>query len=134
MRDRSFRYCMLIGALALAGVGLFYFVSYVGVAIALNNSGMQPFYKDSIRALWLAFGVQAALFALLYLLVAYRPRAVSREVIVICGLLQVAESVLLFSLAGSPLAVGLLGVAALFVLLGSVLWPKAVAMEIRPAA
>lgn len=126
MKNLGFRWCMLIGALALTGVALYYFISYVGLAIALSNNGLTLFYKNSMRALWITFGVQSLLLALLYFIVAFRPRAVTREVIVICGLLQLTESVLLFTLAGNALAVGLLGIAAVFVLIGSVLWPKAV--------
>jgi hypothetical protein len=128
MRLRSFRYCMLIGAAALLSVSLYYLLGYVGVAIALNNSGIQPFYQQSIRAMWLAFGFQAFLMAVLYAVVAWRPRAVSRAVIVICGLLQLVEAVLQLSLSGSAIAMAMLSIAAIFVLIGSTLWPKAIDM------
>jgi hypothetical protein len=124
MRNHTFRYCMLIGAAALAGVAIYYFITYIEIAIALNNNGLVPHLKDSIRALWLAFAIQALLLALLYTLVAYRPHAVTREVIVICGLMQLIESLLLFMLAGKAIAAALLGVAAFFILIGSVIWPK----------
>lgn len=124
MRLKSFRYCMLIGALALGGVAIHYFVSYVVLAIALANSGLKLDLMQSVRALWLAFACQALLIALLYALVAWKPHAVSREVIVIFGLMQLVEAVLLLSMAGSLVAATLLIAAAIFVLLGSVLWPK----------
>jgi hypothetical protein len=130
MKLTSFRYCMSIGALALAGLALFYFASYISLAIALSNNALQDFYKDSIRALWLAFGCQAMLIAVLYALVAWKPHAVSREVIVLLGLLQLVEAVLLFSFAGSMVAVGLLSAAAVFVLIGSALWPKRLPLDI----
>jgi hypothetical protein len=56
---------------------------------------------------------------------------------VICGLLQLVASILIFYFARSTLAVYLLGTAALFVLMGSVLWPSeedVVAAKIRAAA
>ena len=56
--------------------------------------------------------------------VAYKPHAVSREVIVILGMLQLVEAVLLFMLAGRAIAAILLTVAAFFILIGSMLWPK----------
>jgi hypothetical protein len=124
MKLTSFRYCMAIGALALAGLGLFYFIRYFVLSIALANNGMLPDLAQSIRALWLAFACQALLIGLLYAIVAWKPHAVSREVIVILGLLQLVEGVLLFSFAGSGIAAGLLIVAAACVLIGSVLWPK----------
>jgi len=110
--------------MALAGLALFYLFRYVELSIALANNGLQPVLAQSIRALWLAFACQALLIGLLYAIVAWKPHAVSREVIIIFGLLQLVEGVLLFSFAGSGVAAGLLIVAAACVLLGSVLWPK----------
>ncbi len=124
MKLASFRYCMIIGALALIGLALFYFIKYFVLSIALTNNGLQPDLQQSIRALWLAFACQALLIGLLYALVAWKPHAVSREVIVILGLLQLVEAALQLSFAGSGIAAGLLIAAALCVLLGSVLWPK----------
>ncbi len=117
---------MLIGAVALMGVAIFYLSYYaVVIRIALGNSGVKPFVADSMRSMWIAFSLQSLLIGLLYALVAWRPRLVSREVIVLFGLLQLVEAVLLLSSAGSKVAAALLIAAAVFVLLGSVLWPKA---------
>jgi hypothetical protein len=125
MRLTSFRYCMTIGALALGGVSLFYFINYAVVLnVALGNSGVKPFLQASIRAMWLAFACQTLLVGLLYGLVSVRPHAVSREVIVLLGLLQLVESTLLFTFAGSTTVALLLALAAFFVILGSFLWPK----------
>jgi hypothetical protein len=124
MKLTSFRYCMLIGALALAGLAIFYFVHFVELSIALDNNGLKPDLKDFVRALVLAFACQALLIGALYSLVAWKPHAVSREVIVILGMLQMVEAVLLFSFSGSGIAAALLTGAAFFVLIGSALWPK----------
>ncbi len=124
MRLKSFRYCMLIGALALLGVAIYYFANYITLAIALNNNNLQPSLNQSIRALWLAFACQNLLVGLLYVVVAYRPHAVSREVIVLLGLMQLVESMLLFVFSGSRIVAYLLIGAAVFVLIGAALWPK----------
>ncbi|MEO8316569.1 MAG: hypothetical protein ABI645_17455 [Pseudomonadota bacterium] len=124
MKLTIFRYCMLIGALALGSLAIFYFVEFIELSFALSNNGTKLELQQSIRALWLAFACQALLIGALYALVAWKPHAVSREVIVILGLLQLVEAVLQFSFAGSGIVAGLLIVAALFVLIGSVLWPK----------
>lgn len=126
MRHKAFRYCMLIGAAALLTVSLYYFIRYAIVLnIALGNSGVTPSLQASIRAMWLAFAFQALLIGLLYALVAFRPRSVSREVIVIFGLLQLVEAVLLFHFAGVLWMATLLVVVAACVMLGAVLWPSA---------
>ncbi len=124
MRLKSFRYCMLIGAFALGGVAIFYFFNYMVLGIALGNSGIQPFLQASIQAIWLSFALQGLLIALAYALVAFRPHAVTREVIVLFGLLQLIESVLLFLKAGNSIVATVLAVAAVFVIAGSFLWPK----------
>jgi hypothetical protein len=64
------------------------------------------------------------LIGLLYLLVAYKPHTVSREVIVLFGMVQLVEAVLLFTFAGSKVAAVLLVVASVFVLVGAMLWPR----------
>jgi hypothetical protein len=126
MRFKSFRFCMLVGAAALGAVALYYFVRYAVVLnIALDNSGVRPALQASIRALWLAFAFQALLIALLYALVAFRPRAVTREVIVLFGLLQLVEAVLLFAFSGGWWMAMLLVAVSVCVLLGAVLWPSA---------
>lgn len=124
LRYKSFRFCMLVGAGALVTVAVYYFVHYAIVLdIALDNSGVRDSLQASIRALWLAFTCQALLIGVLYALVAFRPKAVSREVVALFGLLQLLEAVLLFSLAGNRwMALLLVGTAAC-VLVGVAIWP-----------
>jgi FtsH-binding integral membrane protein len=125
MRQGGFRLCMFIGALALLGVAIYYFSQYgLVVRIALSNSGLQPDIKETIQALWLAFASQGLLIGLLYLLVSYKTNAVSREVIVLLGLVQLVEAVLVLTFAGSKMLALALVAAAVFVLIGAVLWPK----------
>jgi hypothetical protein len=125
MKISLYRYSMLIAAFALLALSIFYFVTYAGIVAAVSKSNeMSTFYRNSIQGLWLTFASQALLFALLYFLVAARPSSVSREVIVICGLLQLVASVMIFLFSGSMLVVYLLAGAAVFVLIGSVLWPS----------
>lgn len=133
MKEKAFRWCMLIGAASLAGVAVFYFANYVVLAIALGNSGVQPFLQDSIRAMWLTFGCQSLLIAALYALVAWKPYAVSRAVVLLLGMLQLVEAILLFRFAGSGVIALLLLATTACVLLGAVLWPKALART-EPAA
>jgi hypothetical protein len=126
MKITLYRYSMLIAAFALLALAIFYFITYAGVVAAVSESHeISPFHRNSIRGLWLTFASQSLLFALLYFLVASRPRSVSREVIVICGLLQLVAAILIFYFARSTTAMYLLAIAALFVLLGSLLWPTA---------
>lgn len=134
-RYKIFRFCMLVGAAALMTMALYYFINYVLVLdAALGNSSVRIELQASIRALWLAFGFQAMLISLLYALVAFRPPALSREVIVLLGMLQMLEAVLLFTFAGNLWMALLLVAAALFVLVAAVLWPKDWPLQVVPEA
>ncbi|MEO8307573.1 MAG: hypothetical protein ABI616_05990 [Pseudomonadota bacterium] len=124
MRSGTFKFCMLFAGATLLAVAGYFFITYVGVKIALDNNGLRPFYQQTIRALWLTFGCQSLLISLLYLIVAYRPHSATREVIVIFGLIQLIEGVLMLVFSGSWIAAALLGVAALCVLIGSMAWPS----------
>jgi hypothetical protein len=131
MKNAGFHYCMLIGALSLAGVALSYFLSYFfNLSVALDNNHLEASLDHAVRAQWLAFACQSLLIALLYVLVAFKPHSVTREVIVLLGLLQLVECVLLFVFSGSNVAAGLLIAASLFVLAGAALWPKRLPAEV----
>lgn len=136
MKQKSFRFCMLVGAVALLSIAIFYFTTYLfRVSVALDNNDLEPFIERSVRALWLCFASQALLIGLLYLLVASRPHTVSREVIVLLGLGQLVEMVLLLVFADSRTVASLLAIASFFVLCGSLLWPKKLtAAEVDAAA
>jgi hypothetical protein len=114
---------MLFAGVTLLGVATYFFVTYIGVKIALNDHDLRPAYQQMVQALWLTFGFQALLIAALYFIVAYRHYAVTREVVVIFGLIQLVEVVLIVTFAGSWLAAVLLGIAALCVLLAALIWP-----------
>jgi hypothetical protein len=92
---------------------------FFNLSVALDNNSLEPMLDHSIRAQWLAFASQALLISLLYLLVAFKPHSVTREVIVLLGLLQMVECILLFAFSGSTVAAGLLIIASLFVLAGA---------------
>jgi hypothetical protein len=115
---------MVIGAVALLGVAVYYLVTYVGLNIAVENAGLTRFYQQMIRAMWIGYCVQATLLGLLFIVAALRPHWISRPLIVICGLLPLAEAVLGFSFTGSYVLMMMLAGAALFVLVGAVLWPN----------
>lgn len=132
IRLASFRWCMLIGAGALLGVALYYGFGYVGLRIALDNSTLEPFYGQTMRALWLGYCLQAALLGLLYVVAAARPHWLSPPVLVISGLLPLAEGIFALSFTGSFWLMMLLFCASLFVLAGAMLWPRRSAAAAAP--
>ena len=134
VRNTSFRWCMLIGAGALLGVALYYGFGYIGLNIAVGNSGLKPFYQQTMRALWLGYCLQACLLGLLFTVAAVRPHWISRPLLVICGLLPLAEGVLALSFAGNYWLMILLFCAGLFILVGAALWPNPIVLAAPAAA
>lgn len=126
VRDTSFRWCMWVSAAALLGVALFHALTYMRMSVVIAEAAIDPFYRQTIRALWLGYCLQALLLGLLFVVAAMRPAWISKPLLVICGLLPLAEAVLAFSFTGSYTAMLLLSCAALFVLLGAALWPQPV--------
>jgi len=127
VRNTSFRGCMLIGAFALLGAAIFYGFSYIGVSSVIRTANFTPFYAESIRALWIGFCLQAALLGVLLIVAAVRPHWISRPLVIICGLMPLAQAVLALSSTGSIVGMGLMFVAAIFVLIGALLWPTRMA-------
>ncbi len=125
MRTATFRWAMLIAATALLIVGLFYLIRFWDASIAFANSGMQPFYRQTARALWLGFCLQAGLLAVLFSIAALHPRAISRPMLVICGLMPICQGVLMLTLMHSLLGLAALTIATLALLTGAMLWPSA---------
>lgn len=134
LRNASFRWCMVIGACALLGVAVYYLVTYVGLNIAVANAGLTPFYQQMIRAMWIGYCLQASLLGVLFIVAALRPHWISRPLVVICGLLPLAEAVLAFSFTGSYWLMMLLSAAALLVLVAAMLWPTQPAGGVPDAA
>ena len=125
IRNTSFRWCMVIGAVALLGVAGFYAFTYIGVSSVVRTANFTPFYAQTIRGLWIGYCLQAALLGLLFSVAAFRPHWISQPLLIICGLLPLAQAVLASSFTGSLAPMVLLFLASLFILLGAVLWPKA---------
>jgi hypothetical protein len=134
VRHTTFRWCMLVGAAALLGVCLYYAFKYYGLNIAVTNAGLTDYYQKMIRAMWVGYCAQAGLLGVLFIVAAVRPHWISRPLIVICGLVPLAEAVLGFSATGSFTLMMVLTAAAVFVLIGAVLWPPMPQVATDPAA
>src|SRR5690606_1192459 len=73
---RVFRWCMVGAALIIGGVAVYFAFAYVATSIAVGNSGLKPFYQQSVRAMWLAFCAQLGLLAIVLLYAAAHPRGI----------------------------------------------------------
>lgn len=134
IRNTSFRTCMLLGAAALIGAAIFYGFGYIGVSSVIRTANFTPFYAESIRSLWIGYCLQAALLGVLLIVAAFRPHWISRPLVVICGLMPLAQAVLAMSSTGSLWGMGSMFSAAIFVLIGAMLWPNRPDAPLAPPA
>ena len=121
MRAAAYRGCLWVAAACLAVAALFQLASYFTASIAVANSGLEPGLQQSFRALWLGSALQSMLLALIFGVAGWRPGAVSRAVVLLCGLLPIASAALFFTLVGSGWGQSLTALAAIAVVAGSLI-------------
>lgn len=122
-RDRVAYYLLLTAGVCLLVVAVFHFAGYAAASLAVANSGLTPFFKQSFRALWLGFSFQSLLVAGIVLLAAFRPRAISKPVVMIGGLLQILDAALFFWYLESTVVPVILALAALCIVIGVAITP-----------
>lgn len=120
---RIFRGCMVGAALIIGGVAIYFVFAYLATSIAVGNSGLKPFYQQSLRAMWLAFCAQLGLLAVVLLYAAGRPRGISRQMVTVLAFMPMLSTVMLFWFAASRVGGAFLGAAALLMLIAAFAWP-----------
>jgi len=121
MRRAVYRWCLWVAATCLAAAAAYQFTSYFTASIAVANSGLEPALRQAFSALWLGAGLQSLLLAAIFAVAGWRPGAVSRGVVLLCGLLPIASSALFFTQAGSGLGQALTSLAAFAVVLAALI-------------
>jgi hypothetical protein len=69
----------------------------------VSNTGLETWLKNAIRALWIAFLLQAVVVAALFVLAAFRQGVLSPAALLATGLLPLLSALLVFSYMGSYL-------------------------------
>ncbi|MBV6422861.1 MAG: hypothetical protein NAOJABEB_00647 [Steroidobacteraceae bacterium] len=123
MSQRVFRWCTVGAALIVAGAAVYFLATYIAASIAIGSSGLEPFYQQSVRAMWLGFCAQLGLLALVMLYAAAYPRSVSRQFVLVLALMPLLSTVLLFSFAASRIGAWALAAAAVLMLAAASTWP-----------
>lgn len=120
---RVFRWCVVGAALIVAGVALYFGGTYIAASIAIGSSGLEPFYQQAVRAMWIGFCSQLALLAAVLLYAAAYPRTVSRQFVTVLALMPMLSTVMLFWFAASRIGGIALGIAAALMLVAAFTWP-----------
>ncbi len=67
---------------------------------AVAKSDLPPFFGNGFRTLWLQDSVLQIVFAIIFAVVAIRPAAATRFVVVILGLLPITTAILIYHFIG----------------------------------
>ena len=116
---------LLAGAAALLLEAVVHGVGYAATVLAIQNSGLNRWFQQSIRALWLGHALQLVVIAAILAVAALRPGSVSRPVTVLCGFLPILSGLLLALYNQSVFHTVVFLAAALLVVTGALLLPAA---------
>jgi hypothetical protein len=127
-RERLARWIFAAAAALLAFLAAAHAASYVTVAIALGNSGLQPSLRAAIRAQWLGYALELLVVAAVVGLAAWRPRGVSPAVLVLAGLLALLQAALMLAYSGGFYGSLALLACGTLVILGALVRPSSAAV------
>jgi hypothetical protein len=123
LRERWARNVLGTASAAILLVALLHAGGYFFASMATEYSGVKSEYHAVFRGLRLGFALQSAIVAVVLAIAALRPPAVSRPVIVLCGLLPLVGTAMVAWSTSSLVASVLLAVTALLIVAGALLRP-----------
>lgn len=121
------------GGLGLLIVAIVHIAGYLPTVFAVANSGLRPELQATFKALYLGHALQAFITALVILIGAFRPQAISAAVLLICALIPSLTAAVMFHFLGSFWGPVVLAVSGLLVILGAAARPP-IMVEALPAA
>lgn len=101
---RTARLLLVFAAIVLAVGGIMHARAFDGTVAAIAKSNLPPFYGNSLKALWLTDSATLLILSVLYAVVAARPTAAGKIVVMLTALIPAATAVLLYIFLGGFLA------------------------------
>jgi len=98
--------------------------AFARMSDAVAKSDLPPFFGNGFRTLWLQDSVLQIVFAIVFAVVAIRPAAATRFVVVILGLLPITTAVLIYHFIGNFVGGHIFLAGGLAAVLGGLLYPK----------
>ena len=116
------RWLILAGSVVLLATAVLHGSGFRKVSLMIAKSGLSPLAADALKALWLMFSIHLAVLSVVFV-VASRTLAAKRLVL-LCALIPVADTLLMFRFLG--VFVGTISIlsAALLFLIGGALLPS----------
>jgi hypothetical protein len=113
-------------AAVLLGFGAFVHTSAFGkVTAAVAKSDLPEFFGKGLKVLWLQDSALQIIFAIVFAVLAVRPTAAPRWIVIMLALLLLSTVALVYSIIGNFIAGHLFLAAALAVIFGALLSPRA---------
>lgn len=91
----------------------------------MATSDLAAFFGKGLKVLWLQDSTVAMVLAIVFAIVAIRPLAASKTVIVLLGLVPSVTAALVYLFIGNFIGGHIFLTAGLAAILGGLLWPKA---------
>src|SRR5262245_40167033 len=117
---------LTLSAIILAAGCLLHTRASPKTVAAVSESNIQPFFGNSLKALWLIDSVVLFTLAAVFLLMAVRPRLGSRPVIVVLAVIPGATATFLYKFLGNFVPAHLLIVASAAALIAGLGWFQSV--------
>jgi hypothetical protein len=118
-----------ISAAILALGGLMHARAFPKTLAALASSNLEPFYANSLRALWLIDSATLLTLGLVFFAIAAKPRLASRLVVALLALIPLATAVLLYRFIGNFVAAHMLVTSAAAALIAAFMLPAGTVKE-----
>jgi hypothetical protein len=119
------RFLLTFAALLLALGALMHASAFNKIASAIADSNLVPFAANSLKILWLADSTTSLLLAAVFGLIAARPSAATRWVIVLLALIPASTAGLIYTFLGGFIGGHIMLTAAVAAFMGGLQYPKA---------
>ncbi|MEW6207101.1 MAG: hypothetical protein AB1631_01955 [Acidobacteriota bacterium] len=117
------RWLILAASVMLLATALFHGSGYGGVARSIEASDVKPFLISAVKGLWLMFSIH--LIVVSFALVAVSRSLQAKRFVLLCALFPIADTVILLIFAGVFAGTIMMAVAALLLIGGGLLLPRA---------
>ena len=116
------RLLLSLSALVLAAGGMMHARAFPKTLAAVAASDLEPFYRGSLKALWLIDSATLLTLAVVFAAVAARTKLVSRPVILLLAIIPAATAFFLYKFIGNFLPAHMLLGAAVAAVVAGLAW------------
>lgn len=125
------RLLLVCAALLLAIGAILHATAFNKISSAVDNSNLPAFAGNSLKVLWLADSATSIVVALVFGLIAVRPTAATKSVILLLALIPAATAGCIYAFIGNFIGAHVLFAAALAAIVGGIQYSEATTASTR---